>query len=95
MLATPYHLIFKTSVDYSSLRVFGCLCFAYTLMSHRTKFFSRARVCVFVGYPLIVKGYKILFLSHSLCLEMYFSMNHFSLFIMLLILMIFLIFSST
>ena len=49
----------KTSVDYSSLRVFGCLCFAASLTSHRTKFSPRARDLVSVGYPPTTKGYKL------------------------------------
>ena len=55
----PYELLYKTQVDLSSFRVFCCLAFASTLPAKRTKFDPRARMCVFIGYPSRVKGYKL------------------------------------
>lgn len=56
---TPYELLYKKSVDYSSFKVFGCLAFASTLSGHRTKFQPRARMSVFLGYPAGMKAYKL------------------------------------
>uniref|UniRef100_A0A803P3R9 Integrase catalytic domain-containing protein n=1 Tax=Cannabis sativa TaxID=3483 RepID=A0A803P3R9_CANSA len=57
---TPYEILFGKPPDYSDLKCFGCLAFASTITSHRTKFEPRARTCVFLGYPRGIKGYKLL-----------------------------------
>ena len=56
---TPYELLFSKVPEYSSMRVFGCLCHALTLLSHRHKFNPRLVPAAFVGYPLSYKGYKL------------------------------------
>ncbi|CAN1778901.1 Retrovirus-related Pol polyprotein from transposon RE1 [Linum perenne] len=56
---TPYEMLHGVAPNLDYLRVFGCLCYASTLSHNRPKFNPRARQCVFLGFPVGIKGYKL------------------------------------
>ena len=53
---TPYKILFGQPPSYTHLRTFGCLCFGKSINRDKDKFASRARRCIFVGYPYAKKG---------------------------------------
>ncbi|KAK1429347.1 hypothetical protein QVD17_11555 [Tagetes erecta] len=55
---SPYELLFKTKPLLFYLRSFGCLCFC-TNLNPESKFDSRSIKCVFIGYSIEKKGYKM------------------------------------
>jgi hypothetical protein len=56
---SPFEKLFHNPHSLSHFRVFGYLCFVSTSSHHRTKFASRAKPCIFIGYPFGIKGYKV------------------------------------
>lgn len=56
----PHQLLYHSPPDYSTLRVFGCLCFPWLrpYMDHKLQ--PRSTKCVFLGYCTFTKGYRCL-----------------------------------
>jgi hypothetical protein len=55
---SPYQKLHKLQPTYTHLRTFGCLCYA-TNLKPTHKFDQRAHRCIFVGYPLGQKAYRV------------------------------------
>jgi len=56
---SPYFTLHHKLPDISLFKVFGCLCYASTLHSHRTKLQSRSGKSLFLGYKSGYKGFTI------------------------------------
>ncbi|CAJ2632157.1 unnamed protein product [Trifolium pratense] len=54
---TPYNLLYQKPPTFLHLKSFGCLAYASTIQNHRTKFDTRARKSIFLGYRDGTKGY--------------------------------------
>lgn len=55
---TPHEILFKKQPTIDHLRVCICLCYAATLES-RDKFGSQVTRCIFMGYRVLQKGYRL------------------------------------
>ena len=57
---TPFEMLLKECPDYAHLRTFGCLAVASSPSRRQDKFDSRGVPYVFLGYPILQKGYKLM-----------------------------------
>lgn len=64
---TPYEILFDELPIYDYFRVFGCLAFALNPHSTQDKFEHRGVPCLFLGYPPLIKGYKLFNLQTQQC----------------------------
>ncbi|CAL1399245.1 unnamed protein product [Linum trigynum] len=56
---TPFEVLLGRPPTYDHVRTFGCLVYAKNTQHGLDKFADRGRRCVFVGYPLAQKGYRV------------------------------------
>lgn len=54
----PFEQLYNSIPDYSSLKVFGSICFVLRPRVERSKLPSRSTICVFLGYGDDQKGYR-------------------------------------
>lgn len=56
----PYEVLHESPVDYEDIKVFGCLAFSANTATKGDKFQPRGIPCVFLGYPPLTKGFRLL-----------------------------------
>lgn len=59
----PHEALFGTPLDYTNLRVFGCLCYSKLSATAPHKLAPCSTACIFLGYPTHHKGYRCLDIS--------------------------------
>ncbi|KAL8103895.1 hypothetical protein AgCh_028189 [Apium graveolens] len=57
---SPHEVLYKELPGYDHLRVFGCLAFAYNPSPPTDNFEHRGMPCIFLGYPLGQKAYRLM-----------------------------------
>ena len=57
-IKSPFEMLYNRPPSFSHLKTFGGLCYA-TVVSPKQKFDMRAQQCIFIGYPLNQKAYKL------------------------------------
>lgn len=57
---SPWESLFLRSPEYSTLRIFGCICFPWLKPYISCKLDPKSKSCVFLRYNLQRKGYKCL-----------------------------------
>ncbi|KAK9087507.1 hypothetical protein Syun_029901 [Stephania yunnanensis] len=64
---SPYCLLFGRIPNYSSLKTFGCLCFATNVSPSKSKLDSRAIKCFFISYSPGQKAYRLYNMATHTC----------------------------
>lgn len=57
---SPLERLFHTPPNYNLLKVFGCACWPHLRPYNKHKLDFRSKLCVFLGYSSLHKGYKCL-----------------------------------
>lgn len=60
---SPYEVLYNEAPNYDDLKAFGCLAFAANPSMSTDKLEARGVACIFLGYPLFQKGYRLMDLS--------------------------------
>ena len=56
---TPYEFFYGRKPDVSHFKVFGCKAYMQVPKENRKKRDSKTKKCIFVGYSITSKGYRL------------------------------------
>ena len=56
---TPYECFYGSKPDVSHFKVFGCKAYMHVPKENRKKWDSKTKKCIFVGYSITSKGYRL------------------------------------
>ena len=56
---TPYECFYGSKSDVSRFKVFGCKAYMHVPKENRKKWDSKTKKCIFVGYTITSKGYRL------------------------------------
>ena len=56
---TPYECFYGSKPDVSHFKVFGCKAYMHICKENRKKWDSKTKKCIFVGYSITRKGYRL------------------------------------
>ena len=56
---TPYVCFYGSKPDVSHFKVFGCKAYMHVPKENRKKWDSKTKKCIFVGYSITRKGYRL------------------------------------
>jgi hypothetical protein len=54
----PFERLSGKTSDYSSLRIFGCVCYVLLIPREHTKLTTQSIECIFLGYSVEYKDYR-------------------------------------
>jgi hypothetical protein len=67
---TPYECFYEKKPDVSHFRVFGCKAYMHVPKENRRKWDSKTKKCIFVGYSITSKGYRLYEpISRKICIS--------------------------
>ncbi|KAL2532596.1 Retrovirus-related pol polyprotein from transposon tnt 1-94 [Abeliophyllum distichum] len=76
-MKSPYQVLYKSKVDYKTLKTFGCACYPCLRPYQQHKFNFHSTKCVLLGFSESHKGYKCLSSTGKIYISRHVVFNEF------------------